>query len=58
VLELVHYHLAKQPLPPSEVNPEIPKIISDIVMKLMGKNAEERYQSAFGIKADLAECLN
>ena len=54
----MHYHLAKQPLPPSEVNPEIPKIISDIVMKLMGKNAEERYQSAFGIKADLAECLN
>ncbi|MEG5171534.1 AAA family ATPase [Microcoleus sp. B3-D7] len=58
VLELVHNHLAKQPLSPSEVNPEIPQILSDIVMKLMGKNAEERYQSALGIKADLEECLN
>ncbi|MEG4067096.1 AAA family ATPase [Microcoleus sp. Pol11C2] len=58
VLELVHSHLAKQPLSPSEVNPEIPKIISDIVMKLLAKNAEERYQSALGIKADLESCLN
>ncbi|MEG5031835.1 AAA family ATPase [Microcoleus sp. AT3-D2] len=58
VLELVHSHLAKQPLSPSQVNPEIPQIVSDIVMKLMGKNAEERYQSAIGIKADLEECLN
>ncbi|MEG4224706.1 AAA family ATPase [Microcoleus sp. N9_B2] len=58
VLELVHSHLAKQPLSPCEVNPEIPQIVSDIVMKLMGKNAEERYQSAIGIKADLEQCLN
>ncbi|MEG4986422.1 AAA family ATPase [Microcoleus sp. BR0-C5] len=58
VLELVHSHLAKQPLSPSQVNPEIPQIVSDIVMKLMGKNAEERYQSALGIKTDLEECLN
>src|SRR6476620_2160845 len=58
VLELVHSHLAQQPLSPSQVNPEIPQLVSDIVMKLMGKNAEERYQSAIGIKADLEECLN
>ncbi|WP_333325213.1 AAA family ATPase [Microcoleus sp. Aus8_D1] len=58
VLKLVHSHIAKQPLSPSEINPEIPKIISDIVMKLMAKNAEERYQSALGIKADLEKCLN
>ncbi|MEG4329613.1 serine/threonine-protein kinase PknK, partial [Microcoleus sp. herbarium5] len=58
VLELVHSHLAKQPLSPCEVNPEIPQIVSDIVMRLMGKNAEERYQSAIGIKADLEQCLN
>ncbi|MEG3853908.1 AAA family ATPase [Microcoleus sp. Z1_C4] len=58
VLELVHSHLAKQPLSPSQVNPEIPQIVSDIVMKLMGKNSEERYQSAIGIKLDLEECLN
>jgi serine/threonine protein kinase len=50
VLELVYSHLAKQPWSPSEANPEIPQIVSDIVMKLMAKNAEERYQNAFGIK--------
>lgn len=56
-LELVHCHIAKQPLLPSELNSEIPQVIEDIVMKLMAKTAEERYQSAFGIKADLEECL-
>jgi serine/threonine protein kinase len=57
-LELVHCHIAKQPLPPSEMTSEIPQVVSGIVMKLMAKTAEERYQSAFGIKADLEECLN
>ncbi len=56
-MELVHCHLAKTPTPVCEVNPDIPKIVSDIVMKLMDKNAEERYQSAFGVKADLEKCL-
>jgi len=53
VLELVQSHLAKQPWSPSEVNPEIPQIISDIVMKLMAKDAEDRYQNACGIKVHL-----
>ncbi|MBW4679206.1 MAG: AAA family ATPase [Microcoleus vaginatus WJT46-NPBG5] len=57
-LELVHYHIAKVPVSPSELNPEIPPILSDIVMKLLAKTAEERYQSAWGLKADLEECLN
>jgi predicted ATPase/signal transduction histidine kinase/DNA-binding NarL/FixJ family response regulator/tRNA A-37 threonylcarbamoyl transferase component Bud32 len=57
VLELVHCHIAKQPVLPYELNVEIPEIISRIIMKLMAKNAEERYQSAWGIKADLEECL-
>ena len=56
-LELVHCHLAKQPIPPYQINPEIPKTVSDIVLKLMAKTAEERYQSGWGIKADLEECL-
>ncbi|MEG3923423.1 MULTISPECIES: AAA family ATPase [unclassified Microcoleus] len=55
-LELVHCHIAKVPPSPHQINPEIPKAISDIVMKLMAKTAEERYQSAFGIRNDLAEC--
>lgn len=56
-LELVHCHIAKVPISPHELLPEIPKAVSDIVMKLMAKTAEERYQSAFGIKADLESCL-
>ncbi|MEG3966947.1 AAA family ATPase [Microcoleus sp. T2B6] len=57
-LELVHCHIAKVPISPHQLNPEIPQPLSDIVMKLMAKTAEERYQSAFGIRNDLAECLH
>ncbi|WP_017315697.1 trifunctional serine/threonine-protein kinase/ATP-binding protein/sensor histidine kinase [Mastigocladopsis repens] len=57
VLELVHCHIAKQPPPPHIVNSEIPLVVSDIVMKLMAKNAEQRYQSAWGLLADLHECI-
>ncbi|WP_445240858.1 ATP-binding protein [Microcoleus vaginatus] len=57
-LELVHCHIAKQPLPPSDINSEIPQVVSNIVIKLMAKTAEERYQSSFGVKADLENCLN
>ncbi len=56
-LELVHCQIAKVPISLHDVNPEIPKALSDIVMKLMAKTAEERYQSGFGIKADLESCL-
>ena len=56
-MELVHCHIARQPVPPHRVNPEIPLVVSEIVMKLMAKTAEERYQSALGIRDDLALCL-
>ncbi|MEB3827970.1 SpoIIE family protein phosphatase [Phormidium sp. CCY1219] len=56
VMELVHCHLAKYPISPCEVDETIPKALSDIVMKLMAKTAEERYQSAYGIQADLEIC--
>jgi predicted ATPase/signal transduction histidine kinase/tRNA A-37 threonylcarbamoyl transferase component Bud32 len=55
-MELVHCHIARQPIPPIEVNSGIPKTISDIVMKLIAKTAEERYQSAFGLRYDLEIC--
>ena len=58
ILELVHCHIAKPPIPPHELNAAIPKPISAIVLKLMAKNAEDRYQSAWGIKADLELCAN
>ncbi|MCC5667950.1 AAA family ATPase [Nostoc sp. CHAB 5784] len=57
VLELVHCHLAIQPIPPHLLNSNIPLVVSNLVMKLMAKTAEERYQSTYGIKADLEECL-
>ncbi|MBW4629367.1 MAG: PAS domain S-box protein [Brasilonema octagenarum HA4186-MV1] len=61
-LELVHCHIAQHPIPPHQLveskgGTVIPKIVSDIVMKLMRKTAEERYQSAWGLKADLEKCL-
>jgi len=56
-MELVHCHIAKQPIPLDEINPDIPKPVSKIVMKLLAKTAEERYQSALGIKTDLEKCL-
>ncbi|MEH2076506.1 MAG: AAA family ATPase [Nostoc sp.] len=56
ILELVHCHIAKPPVPPHELNSKIPKPVSEIILKLMAKNAEDRYQSAWGIKADLECC--
>ena len=56
-LEIVHSHLARWPLPPSEVNGLIPEMASAIVMKLLAKSPEDRYQSAWGLKNDLDECL-
>ncbi len=55
-LELIHCHIAKQPIPPHQLEPNIPVAISNLVLKLLAKNAEDRYQSAFGIKSDLELC--
>ena len=56
-MELVHCHIAKQPVPPHQLLSEIPEAISSIVMKLLAKTAENRYQSATGLKVDLENCL-
>ena len=56
VLELVHCHIAKPPTPPQDLNAAIPNAVAAIILKLMAKNAEDRYQSAWGIKADLELC--
>ncbi|MCP5054617.1 MAG: AAA family ATPase, partial [bacterium] len=53
----VHSHIAQIPVPPHTVEPSIPEAVSNIVMRLMAKNAEDRYQSASGITRDLKECL-
>ena len=52
-MELVRYHIAQIPPPLRELNPEVPEAISLIVMKLLTKTAEKRYQSARAIQADL-----
>ncbi|MEG5173747.1 AAA family ATPase [Microcoleus sp. B3-D7] len=56
-MDLVHCHLAKQPIPASTINQSVPLVLSEIVSKLMAKNAEARYQSALGLKFDLETCL-
>ncbi|WP_164012436.1 AAA family ATPase [Pyxidicoccus trucidator] len=53
--ELVHAHLAKPPVPPAFANPAVPKLLSDLVLKLLAKMPEERYQSAEALLADLLE---
>jgi predicted ATPase/signal transduction histidine kinase/GAF domain-containing protein len=56
-LEWVHCHVARQPLPPAMRLTGIPEPVSAIIMKLLAKTAEERYQTAAGLKADLRRCL-
>jgi histidine kinase len=56
-LELVHCHIAKQPVAIEQLNPEVPRAIASLIAKLMAKNAEDRYQSAAGVLADLEYCL-
>lgn len=56
-MDLVHQHIAKQPIPPHTIDKEIPPPISDIIMKCLSKDAEDRYNSAYGLKNDLEECL-
>ncbi|MCP4350705.1 MAG: AAA family ATPase [Desulfobacterales bacterium] len=57
-MELVHAHIAKMPSALHEVKPDIPHAISEIILTLMAKTADDRYQSASGLKADLQECLD
>jgi len=54
-LEMVHAHIVRQPVPPHQHVPTIPPALSAIILKLMAKNAEDRYQSAYGLKADLEQ---
>src|SRR5215510_9878264 len=56
-LEWVHCHIARQPVPPSERVEKIPAPVSRIIMKLLAKTAEDRYQTAAGLERDLRRCL-
>jgi len=52
-MELVHCHIARQPPPPHALNPDVPVPVSDLILKLIAKVPEERYQSPWGLLADL-----
>src|SRR5262249_7799519 len=56
-MEWVHCHLARRPVAPAERLKEIPGAVSAIVMKLLAKRAEDRYQTAAGLESDLRRCL-
>jgi serine/threonine protein kinase len=56
-MELVHCHIARQPTPPYVRLKYIPEPVSAIIMKLLAKTAEERYQTAVGVESDLRRCL-
>jgi PAS domain S-box-containing protein len=56
-MEWVHCHIARQPVPPNERVAGVPGPLSAIVMKLLAKTGEERYQTAAGVEADLRRCL-
>lgn len=55
-VEVIHSHIARMPVPPLELNLSVPRIISEIVMKLLAKSPEDRYQSSSGVAFDLSEC--
>lgn len=55
--ELIYSHIALDPEPLFNIKPSLPSVVSDIVIKLMSKSPNDRYQSAEGIQADLSYCL-
>ncbi len=56
-VELINAHLAMIPTPPSALARHTPEMISRIILRLLEKDPERRYQSAYGLRADLEECL-
>ncbi|MES0177962.1 AAA family ATPase [Mesorhizobium sp. M0025] len=57
-MEWVHCHLARWPVAPAERLGDIPDVVSDLVMKLLAKTAEHRYQTASGLVSDLRRCAH
>ena len=56
-MEWVHCHIARKPVPPAERLEDVPNLLSVIIMKLLAKMAEDRYQTACGLERDLRRCL-
>src|SRR5271170_4683350 len=56
-MEWVHCHIARRPPQPSERLDSVPAVVSALILKLLAKTAEERYQTAAGLERDLRRCL-
>lgn len=56
-MDIIHSHIAIMPVPPAKINSRIPVVVSDIIMRLMEKNPEARYQNGFGLDVDFRQCL-
>src|ERR1700755_1240648 len=56
-MEWVHCHIARMPVPPGERLETVPEPVSAIIMKLLAKTPEDRYQTAGGVERDLRRCL-
>src|SRR5271166_973273 len=54
-LRLTHDHLARVPVPPDEINAAVPEMLSAIIMHLLEKEPDDRYQSADGLVYDLQQ---
>jgi tetratricopeptide (TPR) repeat protein len=57
-LALVHAHLARRPVPPVRMAPDLPQVLSDVVLRCLEKHPEDRYQSAGGVAQDLHRALH
>ncbi|MCG8411512.1 MAG: AAA family ATPase [Bacteroidales bacterium] len=55
--DIIYKHIAKKPRNPKDINPDIPDVLSDIVLKLLTKNPDKRYQSAINLRVDIEKCL-
>ena len=56
LIAVIHGHIARDPEPPHQLRPDLPRPVSDVILKLMCKASEDRYQSAAGAAADLRRC--
>ncbi|MBS3758346.1 MAG: AAA family ATPase [Desulfobacterales bacterium] len=57
-IEIIHSHIARQPVAPAEKKPGVPAVLSDIVLKLIAKAVEDRYQSGYGVMVDFKKCAH
>lgn len=56
--EWAHHHVASEPVPPHQVRHDVPVVLSSVILRLLLKSPEQRYQSAEGVLADLRRCLS